>query len=237
VRRLLVVVVVLALLLVVADRVAAGVAERQVAQTIQESEGLADRPEVDIAGIPFLTQALRGDYRQIDVTIHGLTAEQDLTIDELDGRLNGVRVPLRDVVQRSVSSAPVDLATATGRTNFDALNEAAKTRLPSDRLTATFGAGSAPDRLSVTGSYASPVGAIAVRGEARIVIQDGDLVVTAVPDSLSIPSRLRDVVARLLDLSFRLPDLPFGFQARSVAVSPEGIAVTATARDVTLGAR
>ena len=76
---------------------------------------------------------------------------------------------------------------------------------------------------------------LVLKGEARLEVQDGSLVVTVVPESLSVPPLVRSAAARLLGLTYTLPDLPLGFQARSVAVGEDGVTVTAVAEDVVLG--
>jgi len=235
VRRLLTFIVVVGLLLVLADRAAWWVAERGVATAIQESENLPQRPGVSIGGFPFLTQAIEGIYRDVDVTFQDVPAAEGVTVDELHADLEGVHVPLESIVNRTVESAPVDRATATGRVGFAALNAATERQIRSDELTVTYGPAAGADRLSFTGTYAGPAGNLQLRGQARLVVQDGSLVVTVVPDSLNVPQVVRDIVARLLGISYQVPDLPFGFQVRSVAVSQDGVTVTATAEDVVLG--
>jgi hypothetical protein len=234
-RALLTLIVVLALLLVAADRLAWYVAERGVAAAIQESEDLPQPPDVSIGGIPFLTQAWRGVYRRVDVEFENVPAAEGVTVDELDAQLRGVHVPLNDLVNRQVESTPVDLATATGRLSFQSLDAATAQRIPSDQLTVKYGPGSEPDRLAVTGTYASPAGDVRLRGEARLEAQDGSLVVRLVPESLNVPQFVRAAVARLLRINVKMPDLPFGFQVESVAVAEDGVTVTATAENVVLG--
>ena len=68
-RRLLIVLVVLAALLVVADRVGVVVAENRLAGQIQQQLVLDSKPDVSIHGIPFLTQAIRGRYKDIRVEL------------------------------------------------------------------------------------------------------------------------------------------------------------------------
>jgi hypothetical protein len=234
-RALLTLVVVLALLAVAADRAAWWVAERGVATAIQRSEDLPQRPDVSIGGIPFLTQAFQGNYREVDVRFEDVPAAEGVTVDRLDAHLRGVRVPLRDLVNREVERTPVDRAGATGRVSFAALDAATARQIPSSQLSVTYGPGSAPDRLAVAGTYASAVGDVRLRGEARLEVQGGSLVVTLVPESLNVPPIVRAAVARLLGVTYRLPDLPFGFRARSVAVGEDGVTVTATGEDVVIG--
>jgi len=235
VKALLTLIVVVLLLLVAADRVAWYVAEKGVAQAVQDSEDLKKRPDVSIGGIPFLTQAWSGKYEDVEVTFEDFPAAEGVTVDKLDAHLHGVHVPRQDIIDRSVKSAPVDRAEATAWVGFDALNTATSRQVGTDELKVTYGAGKAPDRLAVTGTYDGPAGNLQLQGEAKLEVQDGALVVTLVPESLNVPPVIRDTIARLIGVTYKLPQLPFGFEARSVAVGTEGVQVTANARDVVLG--
>jgi hypothetical protein len=235
VKALLTLIVVVLLLLVAADRVAWYVAEKGVAQAVQDSEDLKQRPDVSIGGVPFLTQAWSGTYEDVEVTFEDFPAAQGVTVDKLDAHLHGVHVPRQDIVDRSVRSAPVDRAEATAWVGFDALNTATSKQVATDDLKVTYGAGKAADRLAVTGTYHGQAGDLQLQGEARLEVQDGALVVTLVPESLNVPPAVRDAVARLIGVTYKLPKLPFGFEAKGVAVGTEGVQVTATAKDVVLG--
>jgi hypothetical protein len=235
VRALLTLIVVVALLLVAADRVAWYVAERGVATAIQQSEDLPQRPDVSINGVPFLTQAFRGKYRDVEVGFRDVPAQEGVTVDSLDAHLTGVHVPLRDIVNRSVERTPVDRADATGRMTFAALDAATAQQIPSNQLSVKYGPGTAPDRLSVTGTYTTRAGALQLRGETRLEVQNGSLVVTVVPESLNVPVVVRAAVARLLGVTYQMPELPFGFRVRSVSVAEDGVSVSASAENVVLG--
>lgn len=232
-RKLIVLLLVLAVLFVAVDRVAWWLAERGVARSLQQSEDLPREPAVSIAGFPFVTQAVRGRYRQVDVALQDVPAEEGVRVDRLDTRLHGVRLPLREGLRGTVAELPVDTADATARVSFASLDRAAAARVPSERLTVRFGPGSAPDRLSVRGDLTAVVSA-EVSGEARLQVRDGSLVVSLVPSTLDVPGPVRQTVARLLDLSFELPPLPFGFEPTSVAVGDDGVTVTASATDIVL---
>ena len=64
-RRLMIGVIVLVGLLVAADRAGNVIAERTVATTVQRSQHLAHKPDVDIAGFPFLTQLAAGKFGKV----------------------------------------------------------------------------------------------------------------------------------------------------------------------------
>ncbi len=120
-RALLIVVVVLLGLAVLADRIAVGVAEDRVATELAAAGGLAGTPEVEIAGFPFLTQAIAGSYDEVHIS---------LTADELgqpegtraDVVLHGVQVPLSNVLSGSVSEVPVDRIDGTATLSYALLS-------------------------------------------------------------------------------------------------------------------
>jgi hypothetical protein len=68
VRRTLAVVIVLVALLVGADYAAAALTESAVSRQMRTELNLVDDPSVRINGFPFLTQAVAGRYRSVDVT-------------------------------------------------------------------------------------------------------------------------------------------------------------------------
>jgi hypothetical protein len=111
-RRLVISLVVLVAVLIAADRIAAVVAEHEVASRVQASESLTARPGVSIGGFPFLTQALSGRYDDVTVSVHGLRAGS-LPIQRFVAHLRGLHVSLRAALGGRVHSVPVDRATAT----------------------------------------------------------------------------------------------------------------------------
>jgi hypothetical protein len=234
-RRLLGFVVVLALLLIAVDRLAWWGAERGLAVAIQDSQHLTERPDVYVEGFPFLTQAVRGRYDQVDGTIHDLTVDRGVTISELAVQLRGVHVGLGELLRQEVTSAPVDAASAQALVGYGALDAAVAANLSSDALHVRFGPGK-NGLLAVTGTFDNGTISARLNGQARLTAEDGDLVVGLQPDSLGgVPAVIRSQIVQLLAISYRLPDLPLGFQARSVSVGPDGVLVKAAATSVELG--
>jgi DUF2993 family protein len=226
-RRFFILIVVLVMLAVVVDRAAWWFAQRTIAQEIQKSEDLAERPDVSVGGFPFLTQVLRGKYKQVDATLQDPAVDGGLKIDSLDVRLRGVQVSTSDAINGRVDSVPVDSATAVVFVSFESLNAAAQQNLKNSRSEVKFRPGSAKT-LAVTGTYSSSGLSAKLDLEARLVAQDGDLVVQLAPETLDgLPSALRPQVKSLVAKASRLPSLPFGFQAESATVSPTGITVQA----------
>lgn len=233
-RRFITLVVVLVLLLVAVDRVAAWFAGRAIAQQIESTQPVSSRPDVAVKGFPFLTQALRGRYQEIDAVLTDPEVQGGLTIDTLDVRLRGVQVGVGDLINRRVSSIPVDAATAVANVSFTSLNAAARQNLPDTESTVTFAQGEG-NQLAVSGSYRSSALNAKLDVTARLVADDGDLVVQLAPDALDgLPAALRPQVQALIAKAGRLPSLPFGFQARSVTVNATGIQVEAVSNALNL---
>ena len=74
-RKLLISLAVLAVLLAAADRIGVAVAENQISGRIETAYGLPAKPGVTIAGFPFLTQVVGGDYQQINVSVNQVQAD------------------------------------------------------------------------------------------------------------------------------------------------------------------
>ena len=99
-RKLLIGVIILAVLLVAADRISVAVAENQISDRLTSAYGLAGKPGVTIAGFPFLTQVVAGDYPQIDVSANQVSAG-GAELHDLNVRLTGVHATVSQVLARS----------------------------------------------------------------------------------------------------------------------------------------
>jgi LmeA-like phospholipid-binding len=95
-KRIVIGLLVAIVLLVALDFAAASAAEYQVSHKVREQLALPDEPAVKINGFPFLTQALAGDYRQVDVSADRLTVGRLHDVG-LRVALYHVRMPLREV--------------------------------------------------------------------------------------------------------------------------------------------
>lgn len=233
-RRVISLAVSLALLgavLVAVDRVAASFAAGQVAAAIQRSERLAQEPEVHVEGFPFLTQALRGSYRQVDVTVLGLS-RGDLRVSRLDAQVTGVDLPLSEVLDGRVGAVPARMVTATALLAYADLDRVARgLRLgPAQgglvRVTGSLTvlgvrlSASADSEVRLTGPRTVTLTA------RRVVLGDGRTLVGAV---------LTRLIGGRLDLRITLPELPFGLAVSGLVARGDGVAVTARAQDVVLG--
>ena len=86
-RKLVIVVLVLLALGLAADRGAAYVAEGLIAQKVEDEEGV-ESAQVDVHGFPFLTQALSGDFKEIELSMPAVDtaigADEGLTVEDVD---------------------------------------------------------------------------------------------------------------------------------------------------------
>jgi LmeA-like phospholipid-binding len=227
-RRLLIVLVVLAALLVVADRVGVVVAQSALAGQIEQQLDLDRKPDVSIHGIPFLTQAASGTYKDIRVQLPDVDAGdvQDVAID---ARLQGAHVPLSDAVRGNVNQIPVDRISGTLGIPYDQLARASGI----SGLTITRNG----DSLRLSGSVrvlgrtidAEAVGRVEVAG-GRIAINAEQAEVAGVP----VPQAVLDEAARLLSFQVQPRNLPLNLRITAVRIGDTGLLVDAVSDDVVL---
>ena len=228
--KLLLFVLGLLIVLGVADRVAVKVAADQIAKTVQQSQGLPTRPDVNIGGAPFLTQAIRGRYDRITLVGRDLQVDE-VRVARLDAVLTGVHVPIGDVLNRRVGDVPVDSLRGTVVLGYDDLTA----RLRSRGLAVS----AAGNRVRVTGS-------VSVLGQTLRASADSDVRVGPSGSSLIVTAQRFDVgngladkalsaaIGGRLDFVVRTSQLPFGLSVREVRVTPEGLVVEAAGEHVTL---
>ena len=226
-KGLLITLVVLLGLAVVADRVAVGFAEDQVAEQMASKGGLAGTPSVDIAGFPFLTQAFAGNYEdvRISLTAHDLGQPAGTRADV---RLHGVHVPLKSVLSGSVSEVPVDRIDGTATLSYELL----AAQLGGDTTLRREGDGLRITKTVEIAGYTLPLTA------AGTVTLDGDDLVVDVQKAsgagVDVPGFLVDRVSDLLDLRYTVPALPFGLQLTSVQPADDGVRIGVAAKDTVL---
>jgi hypothetical protein len=226
--KLLVTVVVLALLAVLADVVALRVAERTIATRLQAAADLAERPDVEISGRPFLTQAVRGRYDEVVVRSDVLPTGP-LPLRGFLARLVDVEVPLSSAVSGSVEQVPVDRITARGLVTYADL-----TALVADRGL-RVSAASEPGLVRVAGSVEVLGQAFEAAAVSRPTLEGGTLVVTAERFDIGPGSGIP--LAGLLDFRVDLAGLPYGLQLSGLEVTGEGVVVRTAADDAVLTTR
>ena len=200
-----IVVVVLAILLVVADRVAAGIAENQVASQIK-SAGFPVKPKVTIDGFPFLTQLAARDFHQMDIAASNVT-EGPLEIANVNATMHGVHI------NSSFNGATVDQINGTALITFDELSHAGGI---GDGITLSNG-GNGEVKASIDLGFVSGTALAQVTRTGPHQI--GVRVVSAGGLPLS-------VLGPLQDFSVSLPNLPAGMTIQSVSVTGQGLLLT-----------
>lgn len=222
-RKLIIALIVLAAVLVVVDRVTHSAAQRQVAREVAETYSLEDRPEVNIRGFPFLTQALRGHYRQIDLTAQDV-AVRDMRISQLDVELADVEAPLRSLLEREVSR--VRAGTVNGEASVS-LSEV-RSRLPGDmQVQAQDGDLQVSGETSVLGRTVPVTGVVEVTAD--------DAAITFRPTRIEVDGRTGgSMLQERFTFRVRLDELPLGLRPTGVRVGDDGVRVSATADGVAL---
>jgi hypothetical protein len=225
-KVLLVLLFVLIIVLIAADRVGVAVAQDQIAKQVAAQNDLPSKPDVKIHGIPFLTQAIGGNYKRIDVRIGQLT-RQGVTLEDVRVALSDVKAPLGDVINGDASNVVAGTATASAIVPYESVRRRAPAAVRS---------------ISANGSN------LQVRGNMSVFGFSGDVTIVAavratrrgvgvMPQSVRTGGGPTVPLALLRDrFTFTVPvrDLPLGSRISKVEVTPDGLRIAATADDVKL---
>ena len=235
-KRLLVFVAVLGGLAALADRGLAVVAGNATASQIRTHEGLREDPDVTFQGFPFVTQAVRGEFREVDVTVRDLV-RGGVTIDRIDASLHGVKVDLGEALNGRVSAVPVEEGTATMRLTYGDLSAFLATRPGNIRLVPRDG------RVYVVSSFGIPgVGQVDVEGTPAVRTTGTSVRVTvsnmrAVAGNATLTASLAAQAAARASFTVPLKELPFGIEVRSAELTDDALVVTATAEGLVIDVR
>jgi hypothetical protein len=227
-RRLLIVLVVLAALLVAADRVGVVVAQNRLASQIQQQLTLDRKPDVSIRGIPFLTQAISGTYKDIRVQLPDVDAG-DVQNIAIDARLQDAHAPLSDAVGGNVDQIPVDRISGTLLIPYDQLAKASGI----SGLTITRQG----DSLRLTGSVQVLGRPIKAEAVGRVEVNDGQIAINAEEAKVAgipVPQAVLDEAARLLSFRVQPRNLPLNLRITAVRLADSGLLVDAVSDDVVL---
>ena len=223
------VIVVVALLLWGADTLARMGAQTLLARNIQDATGVEVLPEVDVRGIFFLPQVIRGAYSDVQVTTQGVTGGP-LRIDRVESRLSDVRVPFHDVLVRDVRRVGIGRSVENLDLTYEDLN--AYFAATGRRLTL------APGRdgtVRLSGNVDVLNQRVPVSADATLSVEDDVLRIS--PQSFDTGSGSLDAAGRLLlgkrlTLLVPLGTLPFAHHLTGVTADPEGVHLTAEGTDI-----
>jgi hypothetical protein len=232
-RRLLLqvlgLIVVVVLLLWSADTLARIRAETLLSRNIQDATGVEVPPEVDVRGIFFLPQVIRGAYSEVDVTTEGVTGSP-LRIDRVESELSDVQVPFHDVLVRDIRRVGIGRSEEHLDLTYEDLN--AYFAATGRRLTV------APGRegtVRVSGKVEIANQTVPLSADATLSVEGDALRIT--PESLNTGSGSLDAASRVLlgnrlRLLVPLGTLPFGHQLTGARADDEAIHLTATGTDI-----
>lgn len=99
-RKLLVAILILVLLGVVAEVAARRVAEDRVASRLKRTFDLSSEPDVQMGGVPFLLELVRGDVSEITMSAGNVRSE-DVRLDDVTVNMRNVRFSLSDLADGS----------------------------------------------------------------------------------------------------------------------------------------
>jgi hypothetical protein len=219
-RRVVITLLVIVVLLVVADRVSAYVAERAAGSTIESSQHLDSRPDVNIAGFPFLTQLASGRYDKITITANDVPVGQQVRV-----HLSALKVVLHSVtVSHGFSQVHSDAATATASISFADLGRT----LGVDVRYAGSGRIKAVKRVAVAGQSSGAT----VVSTPKLVNGALAFAGTSINNAGQFGGAVTSALHKVFDLSIPLQGIPFHVRVRSLTVDREGIHLILAGRDL-----
>jgi hypothetical protein len=220
-RRLLIAAVILIVLLLAADRAGDYVAERTAARTIENSQHLDNRPDVDIAGFPFLTQLAAGDFGKVTITAHDVpVGQQDRLLD-----ISRLRVVLHKVtVSRSFNRVHANRADATASVSYAELSKTLGVRV------SYAGGGRITASTSVTVAGRTLSGSVSARPQ----LVNGALAFGAVQvnGAGDLGGELSQALDRVFNLDIPLQGIPFNVRVESLQAGPDGIVAQLSGSDL-----
>ncbi|MFF5079478.1 DUF2993 domain-containing protein [Actinoplanes sp. NPDC000266] len=242
-RRLLIVLVVFLLLigvlLVVADRVAASYAEREisdrVAEQVTQQQATSEKPDVTIEGVPFLTQVLDGNYQEIHIKLPNFSGPAGnggtIKTDLLDVRATDVNAPL-DTLRTGNGDIVAGAVTGTGTIDYDQV--AQLINQPGLKLAEQNGklVGTAPVQALGQTFNVSGAATVEVKGDV-VQIRFSDVTAEGLPDVPIVKNLIASYVQKLA-VDLRVPALPLNLKVQKVEPQADGLRFTAGATNVPL---
>jgi hypothetical protein len=216
-----------ALGLALADRLCATLAERKASEYLSEPFGQA--ATVRVHGTPFLTQALRGRYGDIEVSGGGLQIGE-MSGATLNAHLFNALLPPRELLGGRTTELPCERV--EGRIVLPYGELARVSRVPGLMLSY--------EKKRLVASASLPVPGISqlarVSGEARLTVADGGAVWLRVRGlsvaGISLPTLVVRQLLPSLNVPIPLPELPYGLRLDRLEAVASGLMVCGSADDV-----
>ncbi|TDD83300.1 DUF2993 domain-containing protein [Actinomadura rubrisoli] len=211
---------------VVADRLGVRIAQNEIGKQVAAQYSLQEQPDVTIHGIPFLTQAVGGEYDHIDVVISAWT-QQGVTIQDVKVDMRGVKAPLSEVISGNSDNVTARTATASAVIPYEVIKKQAPREVKS--------IGPKGDDLSV--ELTGTVAGLPVDGTATVAVKPTARGIAVTPLSVGskggaqVPMAL---VRRQLTWLVPVADLPVGSRISKIEPTADGLRVSATAQNVRL---
>jgi hypothetical protein len=211
-------------LVIAADRIGLLVAQKTIAKTLASEYGLDHEPKVSIKGFPFLTQALGGQYHEIDITTGDVT-EQGVRLTDANVKLEGVDAAISDALNGDSSAMVAGTATSTATVAYRDVNREAPRGMHVSAKDASLQVRGPVTVLGLTREVTTTVTVQPDGRGVRVVPQKVDSGAVGVPVGF---------VKHAFTFTVPVRGLPLGTRITDVEVLPEGLRVSATAHDVKL---
>lgn len=228
--------------LVVVDRVGASFAENvlaeKVSQEVTNQNATSGPPRVNIAGVPFLTQVLAGDYKEIRIELPDFSAPtgtgENVRMDLLDIRARDVKAPL-SALRTGEGDVVAGSVTGTGTIGYDLL--ASATGQQDVTLTEKDGkvVGSAKVKITQTQTVDLSGTAELKAANGKVQVRFSDVRARDLPNIPGVQAQIDSFVEQMA-FEFDVPKLPMDLAVQELQPLPEGLRVTFGASDVTLAA-
>jgi LmeA-like phospholipid-binding len=214
---------------VVADRLLVVRAERCAAGYLAAPFG--DQARIRVGNRPFLPQLVRGRYAAVVVTAENAQLGRFRGV-QLQAQLSNARLPLHQLLARRAGDLPVEHLAATALIPYPEL--ARISPLPGIGLRHQDGRMVAEATLPVPGlgqlTCVSGAAVASVGDDGTVWLRLRDLAVAGIP----MPGVVLNQLVAALAVPVSLPALPYGLRVDGVSPGPDGLRVSASARDVVL---
>lgn len=212
-----------------ADTLARISAQALLERNIQDATGLEVRPEVEVQGLLFLPQLIRGTYSEVHVTTRGITSGP-LRIDRVDSQLFDVQVPFHDVLVGNIREVAIGRSVENLDLTYEDLN--AYFAATGRRLKLSPGS---DGTVTLSGNVNVLGQSIRVSADVTLSVEDDLLRIS--PQNFGVGAVSLDAASRLLlrqrqTLMVPLGTLPFGHHLTGVHADHEGVHLTAEGADL-----